>query len=400
MIPGITVFISNKSLTAKLRGKRVAFFGNEASVDKCGRSSMSLLGEHKDIHLVCAFGPQHGFYGEKQDNMIESDDFHDHDLGIPVFSLYGKVRRPTPEMMDHFDVLVVDLQDLGVRVYTYVTTLFYLIDACHQFGKALWILDRPNPSGRQTEGLMLEDGWESFIGPARMIMQYGLTLAELASWYIAEHNYTVDLLIVKMEDYDPGAAPGYGWPVFELPWVNPSPNASGLNMARCYPGTCLIEGTNLSEGRGTTHPLEMVGAPGLDFKRLLDRMKKLLPGWTEGAVVRLCHFEPVFDKHTGSVCTGIQIHTDSGAFDPQQFKPFRLMALMLKAIRLEYPEYSLWRYFMFEYETERMAIDLLSGSDFLRRWTDDPGAETDDLEKKLTDNESEWIEITGTFRIY
>ncbi len=203
-----------------------------------------------------------------------------------------------------------------------------------------------------------------------------------------------------MEAYQPQASPGYGWPVFDLPWVNPSPNASSLNMARCYPGTVLFEGTTLSEGRGTTTPLEIVGAPDLDFGRLLRRARRLAPDWLTGCLLRPCHFAPMFQKHTGMLCSGVQIHTDQAGYRPESFRPYRLGALLLKAVRLEYPDYPLWHRHEYEYETERMAIDLISGSTFLRDWVDDGSATAGDLEHRLARDEQLWAEIRRPFLIY
>ena len=180
--------------------------------------------------------------------MVESEDYVDPRLRLPVFSLYGKVRRPTAEMLDAFDVLVVDLQDIGTRIYTFVTTLGYVLEAAAQAGKGARVLDRPNPAGRPVEGTILEAGWESFVGLGPLIMRHGMTLGELALWHVAERKLNVDLQVIAMEGYRPEAPPGYGWPVFELPWVNPSPNAASLNMARCFPGTVLFEGQRSPRG--------------------------------------------------------------------------------------------------------------------------------------------------------
>lgn len=400
MKPGITVLLEDQRLIRHLKGKRIALLSNEAATDLRGRTTLSLLRQMAGLQVTCAFGPQHGFFVEKQDNMIESDHMIHPDLKIPVFSLYGEERRLTREMLEMFDLLLIDLQDLGVRVYTYITTLIYLLEDCSGSGKEVWILDRPNPCGRKTEGLMLDPGWKSFIGAAKILLQYGLTIGELALWFREQHTINTELKVIRMEEYDPLAAPGYGWPVHEVPWVNPSPNAGSLNMARCYPGTCLIEGTTLSEGRGTTHPLEMAGAPDLDIPEVLGKMREIQETWMQGAVIRPCHFEPVVDKHAGKLCHGIQIHTDTAQYAPLLFKPFRLFALFLKAVRLEYPDYELWHSNEFEYERERMAIDLLAGSDFLRKWVDDTDAGPENLEKMLNQDEAVWKEGIESFLVY
>lgn len=387
---GIDALLQDPALRKPLAGQRVALLGHAASVTRECRHSLDALMACEDVRLVSAFGPQHGMRGDKQDNMIETDDEIDPRYHIPVFSLYGKVRRPTCEMMETFDVLLVDLQDLGTRIYTYLTTLTYVIEACAEQGKSLWILDRPNPIGRPIEGTLLEEGWESFVGAAPLPMRHGLTFGELGRWYVALKGLDLDLKVVAMRDYDPEAAPGFGWPLLELSWVNPSPNASGINMARCFPGTVLFEGTTLSEGRGTATPLEVAGAPDIDPGLILERMASLAHEWMAGCSLRPCHFEPTFQKHAGRVCSGIQIHTDNAAYRHEAFRPYRLGALLLKALRLAYPDYDLWRKFHYEYETERLAIDLLSGGTFLRHWVDDPRAGPADLEARLRKDEEAW----------
>ncbi|HUS72386.1 MAG TPA: DUF1343 domain-containing protein [Sedimentisphaerales bacterium] len=397
---GVEELLQNPSCRKPLEGQRIALLGHPASVTSECRHTLDLLMVCPEVHVVSTFGPQHGMRGDKQDNMIETDDFVDPYYNIPVFSLYGNTRRPTNKMMETFDVLLVDLQDLGTRIYTYVTTLTYVLEACAEHGKSIWILDRPNPIGRPVEGTILEDGWESFVGVSSLIMRHGLTFGELAKWFVVHKELDVDLNVVRMTNYNPEAAPGYGWPIIELAWVNPSPNASNLNMARCFPGTVLFEGTTLSEGRGTTVPLEIVGAPDIDFDLILRRMASLTPQWLAGCSLRRCYYEPTFHKHAGKMCSGIQIHTDNTSYRHEQFRPYRLVALLLKAIRLEYPDYELWRKFHYEYETERLAFDLLSGGTFLRNWVDDPSARPSDLDKRLRKDEQEWFQIRKPFLLY
>ncbi|WP_295438170.1 DUF1343 domain-containing protein [uncultured Thiodictyon sp.] len=397
---GIDRLLADPGLRRPLHGRRVALLGHPAAVTARGRHSLDALIESGDLRVTAAFGPQHGMRGDKQDNMVESGDFIDPRHGIPVFSLYGEVRYPTPAMLAHFDVLLVDLQDIGTRIYTYATTLAYLLDACAAAGKSLWVLDRPNPAGRPIEGSILEPGWESFVGAGPLIMRHGLTLGELARWFVAARGLDLDLQLVTMDGYRPDAAPGYGWPLAELAWVNPSPNASSLNMARCFPGTVLCEGTTLSEGRGTTAALELIGAPDLDFGRILARMEAECAAWTEGVLIRPCWFEPTFHKHAGLLCSGLQFHTDNAHYRHDRFRPYRLTALLFKALRLEYPDYPLWRDFPYEYESERLAIDLLSGGTALRDWVDDPAAGPGDLERRLAADEALWFEQTRALRIY
>jgi uncharacterized protein YbbC (DUF1343 family) len=397
---GIDLLLKNPDLLKRFKGRRLALLGHAASVTRDCRHSLDALMGQPELTICAAFGPQHGMRADKQDNMVETEDYLDPVHRIPVFSLYGEVRYPTESMLDRFDVLLMDLQDIGTRIYTYVTTLAYMLDACASRGKTVCILDRPNPVGRPIEGTILAPGWESFVGAAPMIMRHGLTLGELARWLVQVRGLDLDLLIVPMAGYRPEQGPGYGWPLNELSWVNPSPNASGLNMARCFPGTVLFEGTTLSEGRGTANPLELVGAPDIDFSRVMVRMASLRPDWLTGCRLRLCHFEPTFHKHVGSLCSGLQIHTDNAWYEHDRFSPYRLASLLLKAIRLEYPDYGIWRVFPYEYETERLAIDLLSGGAFLREWVEDPAAAPGDLDARLLADEAAWGQERADYLLY
>ncbi|MDZ7317205.1 MAG: DUF1343 domain-containing protein [candidate division KSB1 bacterium] len=397
---GIDNLLADPGLLKRLQGRRLALLGHPASVTGDGRHTLDALCDSPHCRLTAAFGPQHGMRGDKQDNMIESDDYIDPKHGIPVFSLYGKTRRPTPEMMASFDLLLIDLQDIGTRIYTFITTTAYMLEACAKYQKSVWILDRPNPAGRAVEGTILEPGWESFVGVAPLIMRHGLTLGEFARWYVHYKELDVDLVVVPMLGYDPHAAPGYGWPLHELPWINPSPNASSLNMARCFPGTVLFEGTTLSEGRGTTTPLELVGAPDVDFEAVFRMMFDLAPHWLRGCRIRPCFFEPTFHKHSGRLCAGLQIHTDFAGYCPEAFKPYRIAALILKCILRLHPDYPLWRSFVYEYESERLAIDLLAGGTFLRQWVDDPQAFPADFDARLMPDEQQWLETRKPFLLY
>jgi uncharacterized protein YbbC (DUF1343 family) len=399
MRPGISVLLQSP-LLPRLRGRRIAVLGHAASVTRDGVHSLDALCGLEALEISAAFGPQHGMRGDKQDNMIETSDYRDSRHGIPVFSLYGEVRYPTQSMLDSFDVLLVDLQDIGTRIYTYLTTLAYVLEACAKAGKAVWVLDRPNPAGRPVEGTILEPDWESFVGVAPLIMRHGLTFGELARWLTDRRGLDLELEVVAMEDYDPSAPPGYGWPLHQVSWINPSPNASSLNMARCFPGTVLFEGTTLSEGRGTTTALEVIGAPDIDSGRLLERMAGMRPDWLEGCLLRPCHFEPTFHKHAGRLCSGVQIHTDNSLYRHERFRPYRIAALLLKALRTEYPDYEIWRDFPYEYETERLAIDLLTGGTFLREWVDDMESVPEDFEARLQSDERAWSDERMPYLIY
>ena len=387
---GIDRLIEEPALRRPLAGKRIALLAHPASVTRELAHSLDALAALNEIKLTAAFGPQHGLRGDKQDNMVESADFHDPVHGIPVFSLYGEVRRPTAAMMDSFDVLLVDLQDVGCRIYTFITTLRYVLEAAAQHKKTVWVLDRPNPVGRPVEGLLLRPGWESFVGAGPLPMRHGLTLGELAKWFVRTLKLDVECEVIAMEGWNPLAVPGYGWPLGERSWVNPSPNAQNLSMARSYAGTVMLEGTTLSEGRGTTRPLELFGAPDIEPRALLKKMESLAREWQRGCRLRECRFEPTFHKHAGKLCAGIQIHVDDPAYDHENFKPWRLIALAFKAIRALNPDYDLWRDFPYEYEKDRLAIDLINGSELLRRWVDDPAATPNDLDALARPEEKSW----------
>ncbi|MFN0318047.1 MAG: exo-beta-N-acetylmuramidase NamZ domain-containing protein [Burkholderiales bacterium] len=387
---GLDRFLEEAALRKPLAGKRVALLAHPASVTAQLDHALDAIAGLGDVHLSAAFGPQHGLRGDKQDNMVESPDFSDPALGIPVFSLYGEVRRPTAAMMDSFDVLLVDLQDLGCRIYTFITTLRYVLEEAAKHGKSVWVLDRPNPAGRPIEGLRLRSGWESFVGAGDLPMRHGLTMGELGHWFIKKLHLDVDYRVIEMQGWQPGQAPGYGWPLGERAWINPSPNAPNLWMARCYAGTVMLEGTTLSEGRGTTRPLELFGAPDLDAGKVIAQMQALAPGWLRGCVLRSCWFEPTFHKHAGKLCAGVHIHVEDGAYDHAAFRPWRLQALAFKAIRRLYPGYDLWRDFPYEYERGRLAIDLINGSELLREWVDDRGSTPADLDAITLPDEAFW----------
>jgi uncharacterized protein YbbC (DUF1343 family) len=394
---GIEVFLADKKRLKALKGKRLGLVCHPASVDHALRHSFDIL--HEKVGLTAAFGPQHGAKGDKQDNMVETDDVVDPATGVPVFSLYGKVRRPSPKMMAAFDVLLFDLQDLGCRIYTFATTLLYVMEECAKTGKKVIVLDRPNPAGREVEGYRLEPGWESFVGAAPMPMRHGLTMGELALYYKAHFKLDLDLEIVKMQGYSMSGKPGYGWPA-DLAWVNPSPNAPTLNMARAYSGTVLIEGTNLSEGRGTTRALEVIGAADVDFAAVHALMKKKAPKWLQGTLLRECFFEPTFHKFKGQLCSGIMIHTDTPVYHPAKFKPFRLVALLLKCIRELHPNYDIYRDFAYEYVLDKLAFNVINGGPKLKDWIENPKATPADLDKALKADEQSWIKETRKHRLY
>jgi uncharacterized protein YbbC (DUF1343 family) len=397
---GLDRLLAEPGLRRPLAGRRVGLLAHPASVTANLDHAVDGLAAEGDLQLTAAFGPQHGLRGDKQDNMVESPDFEDPKLGIPVFSLYGEVRRPTEAMLDSFDVLLVDLQDLGCRIYTFITTLRYVLEGAARHGKAVWVLDRPNPVGRRVEGLTLRAGWESFVGAGPMPMRHGLTLGELGHWFVRELRLDLEYRVIAMQGWRPEESPGFGWPLGERSWINPSPNAPNLWMARCYPGTVMLEGTTLSEGRGTTRPLEIFGAPDIDAAAIIAEMQRMAPHWLAGCRLRPCWFEPTFHKHAGQLCAAVQVHVDDPAYDHAAFQPWRVQALAFKALRNLAPDYSLWRDFPYEYERDRLAIDLINGSDLLRRWVDDPAAAPSDLDAIAKPDEDAWSAARDSVLIY
>ncbi len=311
---GIDRLLGDPALRQPLAGRRIALVAHPASVtDNLTHSLDALIAAGIDV--TAALGPQHGLKGDKQDNMVETGDERDPTYDIPVYSLYGEVRRPSAAMMDSADVFLFDLQDLGCRIYTFVTTLLYLLEEAARRGKTVWVLDRPNPAGRPVEGSPLVAGQESFVGAAPMPMRHGLTMGEMGHWFIRHFGLDVDYRVIAMDGWSPGEQPGFGWPEDRV-WINPSPNAAGLNMARCYAGTVMLEGTTLSEGRGTTRPLEILfGAPDLEARAVLAQMERLAPQWLVGCAIRECWFTPTFHKHSGALCSALMVHAEGRFYD-------------------------------------------------------------------------------------
>jgi uncharacterized protein YbbC (DUF1343 family) len=399
MKTGLDRLLADPVLRAPLAGKRVALVAHPASVTADLTHALDALVALGEVNVTAAFGPQHGIRGDKQDNMVESDDFTDLRYGIPVFSLYGEVRRPTSQMLSTFDTVLIDLQDVGCRIYTFITTVLYMLEAAAQTGKSVWVLDRPNPAGRPVEGLSLRKGWESFVGAGPMPMRHGLTLGELGQWFVDHFRLDVDYRVVAMDGYDPDTGPGFGWPAERI-WVNPSPNAANLNMARAYAGTVMLEGTTLSEGRGTTRPLELFGAPDIDARAVIAEMRSLSPAWLAGCTLRECWFEPTFHKHVKALCNGVHIHAEGPGYDHAGFRPWRLQALAFKAIRALHPDYPLWRDFPYEYAFGKLPIDVINGSPLLREWVDDGAATPGDLDALAIADETAWLDARQPYLIY
>ena len=396
---GIDRLLAEPELRALLNGRRVALLAHPASVTADLTHALDALAALGDVKITSAFGPQHGLRGDKQDNMMESPDFTDPAHNIPVFSLYGEVRRPTAVSMETFDVVLIDMQDLGCRIYTFITTLLYMLEAAAEHGKTVWVLDRPNPAGRPVEGLSLRSGWESFVGAGPMPMRHGMTLGELGHWFIDHYKIDVNYRVIPMEGYAPDATPGFGWPSDRL-WINPSPNAPNINMARAYAGTVLLEGTTLSEGRGTTRPLEIFGAPDIDARAVMAEMQRFAPQWLKGCTLREIWFEPTFHKHVQQLCQGVHVHAEGPSYDHQAFQPWRLQTLSFKAIRRLYPDYPLWRDFPYEYEFGKLAIDVINGGPVLREWVDSPESTSGEFDAMTSVDEQAWIEERRKYLLY
>ncbi len=397
---GIDRLLADPALRAPLKGRRVALVAHPASVTADLTHSLDALMACDDIALTAAFGPQHGLKGDKQDNMVETADETDPAYGIPVFSLYGEVRRPSrTDDVDRRRVPVrpsgPGLPDLHLRHHAALHAR-----GCGGAGKEVWVLDRPNPAGRPVEGTLLLPGQESFVGAGPMVMRHGLTLGEMGHWFISHFGLDVGYRVIGMEGWQPDAAPGHGWPDDRV-WINPSPNAANLNMARAYAGTVMIEGATVSEGRGTTRPLEVLfGAPDLDARAILAEMQGFAPDWLAGCALRECWFEPTFHKHAGTLCSGLMVHAEGAFYDHHAFRPWRLQALAFKAIRRLYPDYELWRDFPYEYELDRLAIDVINGGPALREWVDDPASIPADLDAIAARDEAHWREEIAPFLLY
>ena len=385
-----------KRFRDRLRDVRVGILAHPASVDRELRPVWKRVAQLPGVRITALFGPQHGFVGDKQDNMIESTNSYHEQLGAPVFSLYGDTRRLREDWIDLFDVLLVDIQDVGVRVYTFLTTIAYLLeDLAERDDKEIWILDRPNPVGRAVEGHRLRPGNESFVGVAEIPMQHGLTVGEFALWYVQAHGLDTRLEVIRMV----GWSPALPWPA-DYVWVQPSPNMPAVSTARAYPGTVMLEGTTISEARGTTRPLSMFGHPDVNWSEVDRWLAGNVPAACAGTGIRKVVFEPTFHKHTGRVCTGYELVAEGRHYDRTRFRPYRLIAYVFKAIRSVHANFPLWTAPPYEYEYERLPIDVITGSELLRRWVDDAAASADDLEQLLAADEQSWREEIRRLLIY
>lgn len=374
---------------AILRGARLGVLMNQASVDADFRYACDVLAERFPNQLVALFSPQHGLWCEQQANMIESANDVYPPLNLPIYSLYSQTRRPTPEMLDGLDVLIIDLQDVGTRIYTFIWTMLECLRACSEAGVSVVILDRPNPLGGEIlEGPTLVRGFESFIGNAAIPMRHGLTMGELARLFQTEFRLDVDLHVVAMQGWQRSTL----FPETGRTWVAPSPNMPRFETAVVYPGQVLLEGTNLSEGRGTTLPFESVGAPWLDPWELCRELQRhSFPG----LIIRPIRFVPTFDKHRGERSGGVSLHV----INPREVRSMAFTLALFDAVNHLASGQFAWLTPPYEYETVKPPIDILFGSDQLRHALDSNRRLADDSSLTAFD-EAAWLARTAAIRLY
>jgi uncharacterized protein YbbC (DUF1343 family) len=352
---GLDIF--EKNWPKKLKGSRVGLLAHPSSINSRVEHAVNIFLRSSKLALNAIFGPQHGIHGETQDNMIEWEGFVDPHTGLPVFSLYGHTRKPKPAMLKDIDVLAIDVQDVGSRYYTFIWTMELCMQACQEMNKSIVILDRPNPiGGHITEGPVLDIAYASFIGQRALPVRHGMTIGEIGTYLCNEFYPKLDFHIIPMN----GWRRTMWFDETRLPWVMPSPNMPTLDTAAVYPGMCLLEGTNISEGRGTTRPFEICGAPFIEPTALVKQLDALkLPG----ILFRPLYFQPTFQKHAGHLCGGAHIHI----INRKLFKPFKTGVAIIKTIYSLYPQQFSWKQPPYEYEREKMPIDILAGTDRLRK---------------------------------
>ena len=384
---GIENFVASPPV--KLKGKRLGLLCNQSSTDSSFRHSRDRIDAVLPGRLTCLLSPQHGFFSEKQDNMIESANAVDEKTGIDIFSLYGEDRKPTPEMMDNLDVLLIDLQDVGTRVYTFLYTMAYCLEAAAESGKQVVVLDRPNPvGGLHIEGNLLDERLRSFVGMFPIPMRHGLTFGELALFINGEYGIGADLEVIPLS----------GWQrrmYFEdtgIPWVFPSPNMPAVTTTIVYAGQVILEGTNISEGRGTCLPFELCGAPYIEHDELAARLSSYdLPG----CYMRRLDFEPTFNKWSGTRCSGVHVHVT----DRNTFRPYRTSLVLLDAIMSAWPDNFAFKQPPYEYEYEKLPLDLILGDDELRKSLG-TGADILEIEKKWQADLARFDKIRKKYFLY
>lgn len=351
---GLDLFKNN--FPKSLKGAMAGLLVHPASVNSKLEHAVNVISKSKKIKLVSLFGPQHGIYGQTQDNMIEWQGFKDEKAGLQVFSLYGQHRKPTQTMLQDIDVFIIDLQDIGSRYYTFIWTMDLCMEASLESNKSIVVLDRPNPiGGILIEGNVLDTKYSSFVGQRPLPVRHGLTIGEIACYLKNNFYPKLDLHIIKMR----GWKRKMWFDETNLPWIMPSPNMPTLDTATVYPGMCLLESTNISEGRGTTKPFEIFGAPFINTAALLKHLKTY---HLQGVAFRPLCFQPTFQKYAGEICAGCQMYI----IDRNKFKPFKTGVAILKTIHDLYPDNFKWKEPPYEYETEKMPIDILAGTDRLR----------------------------------
>lgn len=349
-----------KRLHKRFKNNKAGILVHPASISKNFVHAIDILLKSKKIRLTALFGPQHGIFGQTQDNMIEWEGFIDKRTGLPVYSLYGKVRKPTQEMFNNIDLMIIDLQDVGSRYYTFIWTMDLCLEACQEAKKAVIVLDRPNPIRADiTEGTVLDTKFTSFVGLKPLPIRHGMTIGEIAYYLKNKYYNNLDLQIITMENYKRDM----WYDETGRHWILPSPNMPTLDTAIVYPGMCLLEGTNISEGRGTTKPFEIFGAPFIEPYSLTEELNKL---GLEGVYFRPLYFQPIFNKYSGILCGGAQIHITNR----NKFKPFKTGVAIIKTIRNIYHNDFSWRLPPYEYELTKLPIDILAGTNKLRRYID------------------------------
>ncbi|MCB9872440.1 MAG: DUF1343 domain-containing protein [Planctomycetes bacterium] len=359
---------------AILRGRRFGLLMNQASVDDAFRYAHAVLDAALPGQLVALFSPQHGFFSEQQDNMIESGHAREPRSGVPIHSLYSEHRKPTPDMLDGVEVLVVDLQDVGTRVYTFIWTIALCMEACAAKGIPVLVLDRPNPLGGEIlEGPLLDPDFTSFVGGAAIPMRHALTVGEMTAFLNASLGLGAQVEVVPMRGWTRRML----WSDTGRPWLPPSPNLPRFEGVLCYPGQVLLEGTLLSEGRGTTTPFEVLGAPFVDPARLLDEVQALPDFPSFGVTLRAVRFEPTFQKCAGQSCGGVFLHPD-----PRRVRSYRLTLALLWAVRRLWPMHFAWRQPPYEYENDKLPIDILTGNEAVRQQIEAGVLPTDTLREE------------------
>jgi uncharacterized protein YbbC (DUF1343 family) len=375
--------------SGRLKGSRVGVVCNHASIDRGFLHLIDRTAAADGVTLAAIFGPQHGFRSDVQDNMVETPHRDDPRRRVPIYSLYSETREPTADMLRGIDALVIDLQDIGARIYTYIYTMANCMRAAARHGVQVVVCDRPNPiGGTGVEGARLSKGWESFVGQFPIPMRHGMTIGELATMFNDAFGIGAPLEVVRMEGWTRDMyADATG-----LPWVMPSPNMPTLDTAIVYPGTVLFEGTMLSEGRGTTRPFELVGAPWIDAERFAAEMNGLgLPG----VYFRPAGFEPAFQKHAKQPCGGCQIHVTGRT----TFRPVMTGVALIDMFRRHDPARFAWRQPPYEYEHDKMPIDILAGSDALRKQIES-GVPIREIAASWSDDEAEFRRLREPYLMY